>query len=74
MTEQTTAARIGSAVKAWRSGKGMSQAQVAERLNVDTSVVSLWESGKRTPSVALLVRLHRMTGISLDVMCGLREA
>ena len=37
------------AMKELRERRGLTQAQVADRLNVDKSAVSKWESGDSTP-------------------------
>lgn len=36
-------------VKEYRGKMGLTQAQLADKLNVDRSVISIWERGKGTP-------------------------
>ena len=36
-------------IKEFREKTGMTQAQLADKLNVDRSIVSYWERGKATP-------------------------
>ena len=36
-------------VKEYREKMGLTQAQLADKLNVDRSVISIWERGKATP-------------------------
>lgn len=36
-------------VKEYREKMGLTQAQLADKLNVDRSVISIWERGKGTP-------------------------
>ncbi len=40
--------------------------EVAERLGIDQSAVSLWENGKTSPRVSLLVKLSELYHCSLD--------
>jgi transcriptional regulator with XRE-family HTH domain len=44
----------GRAIRIVRTARGLNQAQLAERLSVGTSHVSLLEAGKRQPSVQVL--------------------
>lgn len=36
-------------IKEYREKMGLTQAQLADKLNVDRSVISIWERGKGTP-------------------------
>ena len=36
-------------IKEFRERSGLTQAQLADRMNVDRSIVSYWERGKATP-------------------------
>jgi transcriptional regulator with XRE-family HTH domain len=42
-----------------RERKGLTQAQLAERLGVDQAVIAKWESGSREPRVRVAVRLSQ---------------
>ena len=53
-----------------RTGKGMSQDELAEKLFVTRQAVSRWESGDTTPSVGKLKTLARIYGVSLDWLCS----
>lgn len=44
----------GKAIKMLRASRGMQQRELAKKLDVDGSYISLLESGKRTPSLELL--------------------
>lgn len=44
----------GRAIRIVRTARGLSQAQLAERLSIGTSHLSLLEAGKRQPSVQVL--------------------
>ena len=49
-----------------REKTGLTQKEVAERLGIDQSSVSLWETGKTAPRVAVLVKLAELYHCSLD--------
>jgi transcriptional regulator with XRE-family HTH domain len=44
----------------------MTSAQIAEKLGVSQSTVSLWMSGKRSPRIDKLKRLAALTGIKVE--------
>lgn len=47
----------GRAIKMLRVSRGLQQRQLAKQLDVDSSYISLLESGKRSPSLELLQTL-----------------
>jgi len=49
-----------------RKEKGLTQADVAERLSVSPQAVSKWEKGDSFPDVSLLAPLARLFGVSVD--------
>ena len=49
-----------------RKRAGLSQGDVAERLNVSRQAVSRWETGFTVPSTDNLSRLGRLYGVTLD--------
>ena len=51
--------------------EGWSQARLAEAMGVDDSTVSRWCSGARAPGPDTLVRISRVTGLSVDEILGL---
>ena len=65
----------GRAIRVIRSAHGLSQRQLADRLDVSPSHLSLVESGKRDPSLKLLeqiaaslaVPMHLLTLLASDV-------
>ena len=61
----------GAAVKALRESRGMTQAELAERIGVSSKTVSKWETGKGLPDISLLQPLAGALGISLiELMNG----
>lgn len=57
----------GRLVRRAREEAGLSQSQLAERAGVTQSVVSVYESGRRQPSLPMLERLLEATGGRLRV-------
>lgn len=56
-TEEAVVLRVGRNIKERRSALGLTQAQLAERLGVDTETLSRFERGKHSPTLKNLVRL-----------------
>lgn len=48
---------MGEKIKKLRETAGMSQSALAAKIGVDTSSVSLWETGKNYPSYANICNL-----------------
>ncbi len=58
--------KIGNFIAAMRKEKGLTQAQLAERLGVINKTVSRWEPGKNMPDYAVLEDLTRELGITVN--------
>lgn len=61
---------LGQVIRRWREDREVTQAELADRLGIATSFVSLLESGARQPSYETLVRLADVMGITLDELSG----
>ena len=59
---------LGTRIASLRQGRGLSQAELARRLNISTSAVGMYEQGRREPSVDTLIALAREFGVSLDYL------
>lgn len=66
----------GSVLREARQRSGMSQAELARRARVSQSVISVYESGRREPGMAMLVKLVEASGNQLlvEVKAGLGVA
>ena len=53
-----------------RTEKGLTQAQLAERLNVQQSMISMIENEERNPSVDVLLKLASALGVTVDELIG----
>lgn len=61
----------GSMIKALREKKKMTQAQLAEKLNVTDKAISKWETGRGLPDIALLEGLASALGLSvIELLSG----
>lgn len=59
---------LGPRIAALRRASGLSQGELAERLQVSTSAVGMYEQGRREPSVETLVALARTFGVTVDYL------
>ncbi len=64
----------GAMIRRLREGKGLTQAQLAQRLNVSDKAVSRWETGRGYPDIALLAPLAAALGVSVDALFAGRDA
>lgn len=62
--------KLKERLAALRQEKGLSQVELAERLNVTRQAISKWETGTAVPSIDNLIGLSRLYGISLDDLLG----
>ena len=57
---------VGKNIKKTREEKGLSQEQLAERLNMTRQAVSNWERGKTEPDIETLQRLSEVLEVSVE--------
>jgi transcriptional regulator with XRE-family HTH domain len=58
----------GRAIRLVRGARNLSQTELAEKLAVDRSIVSYWESGNRTPSAEMQQRLAKALELPLYLL------
>lgn len=58
--------KAGKEIAALRKRKGLTQEDVASRLNISPQAVSKWENGHAMPELTLLVELAEIFGSTLD--------
>ena len=61
---------IGKFIATCRKEKGLTQAQLAEKLNITNRAVSKWETGKSIPDAAIMLDLCKILGISVNERLG----
>lgn len=63
-----TAENLGSKIRRLRFKGKESQSELASKLGVSSSCLSLWEKGKQYPSVLALIRICNHFQIKMDDM------
>lgn len=61
---------FGERLKAAREAAGLSQAEVARRLDISRQAVGQWEAGGATPNPETLAMLADMYGTTVDALLG----
>ena len=57
-------------IKKLREAAGMTQAELAARLQLTTPSVTKWELGRANPTYDNLIQLAEIFGVSLDEVAG----
>lgn len=57
---------IGSKLKTLRKGRGLTQLELSERMNLSRATISNYEVGRRSPHLADLRRFAEFYGVGLD--------
>lgn len=60
------AARVGSAIAEQRRARGLTQAKLAEMINLEQEAISRWERGTRMPTLHRLQQLSDALDCSVD--------
>lgn len=59
---------IGKTIAALRKKIGLTQSELAERLNISNKAVSKWENGQGYPDISLFPALANIFGVSIDYL------
>ena len=62
---------IGKNIRKLRKERGMTQEELATRLNISAQAVSKWEMETCSPDISLIVPLSTLFGVSADVLFGI---
>ncbi|MBE6548144.1 MAG: helix-turn-helix domain-containing protein [Ruminococcaceae bacterium] len=63
--------KIGKFIAERRKANNLTQAQLAEKLNITDRAVSKWETGRSLPDSSIMLELCDILGISVnDLLCG----
>ena len=62
---------LGANIKRAREAAGITQTQLAERLEVRQIEISRWENNNRTPNVLTFGRICKAIGVSADKLLEL---
>ncbi len=58
--------KIGTYIQTLRKSAGMTQKELAEKLNISFQAVSKWETGESLPDTGILLELSDILGTSVD--------
>lgn len=61
---------LGQTISSLRELRGLSQAQLAKKLNIGTSTLGMWETDKRKPNPDALVSIANYFNVSTDYLLG----
>ena len=64
---------LGEKLKKIRLKEGMTQEDLAKKLNISTSTVSMYETGAREPDLNTLTAIAKFFNVSTDYLLGLSE-
>ena len=62
---------LSDKIKELRLNSGLSQAEVARRLQVTRSSVNAWEMGLNVPTTQYIIELSKVFNVSTDYILGL---
>jgi len=65
---------FGENVKRLRQAQGLTQEQLAQRLNVSFQTISKWERNESWPDISMLPVLAGFFGVKVDELLGVNEA
>ena len=60
---------MGQFIAALRKANGMTQQEVADRLNVSNKAVSRWERDECAPDISIIPAIAEMFGVTCDELC-----
>ena len=65
---------LGKRIQALRKKKGISQEQLAEKLNISRQAVSKWETDESLPDTDKIILLSRIFDVTTDyLLCGVHD-
>lgn len=57
---------IGKFISSCRKDNGLTQMQLAEKLNITNRAVSKWETGKSIPDISIMLELCEVLGVTVN--------
>ena len=74
MNNEELKSRVGANIARLRREQGMTQAELADRINYSDKAVSKWERAESLPDVLTLIALAEQLGTDLNTLTGLSAA
>ena len=68
LNNRSTKLSLGTRLSGLRKEKGLSQDELAEKINCNGREISRWENNRITPSIEVLEKIARFFNISLDYL------
>lgn len=65
--------KFGAYLCQLRKAKGLTQSELADRLNVTRQSVSKWELGDSFPDISLITKISEVFGVSVDTLISAGE-
>lgn len=62
--------KFGERLKELRQEKNIGQVELAAQIGVSKGIISLWEQGKREPTLSSLVAIADYFSITIDYLIG----
>ena len=62
--------KFGERLKELRTEHKLGQVELAAKIQVSKGIISLWENGKREPTLSYLIALADFFNVSLDELTG----
>lgn len=70
---ENIAAEIGARIKKGREEWGLSRKELATRVGVQATSIAMYESGARTPSIEVFIKLTKALEVSPNYLLGATE-
>lgn len=64
---------FGEKLRYLRLEKNLGQVELAQKLDVGKSIISLWEQGKCEPTLSKLIAIAKFFDVSIDYLAGLED-
>ena len=68
-TGDSALTKFGNNLRSYRSAAGISQEELAEKVDLDRTYISLLERGQRNPSLQCMLNLSQALNIPLSKLC-----
>jgi len=66
--------QLADHIRYYRKKMGLTQEELARKLNVSRPMLSKWENGTSVPDLEAVVKLSELFGVSIDRLLGKEEA
>ena len=73
MDQEQQKIKIGQNIAEFRRRAGLTQLELADKLNYSDKAVSKWERGESIPDVLTLVEMAQVFGVTVDALVGEKE-